>query len=630
MRGGHKGSAWGKWPYRLRRWTEVPATRMEGKLFIVFLFLVLLPIGLITFIASERYTGTIENNTVAYVSQISDKMMSKLDDYTTDMKKISIIPSYLNEIQTGLQWSNEYYKGKDKESFQSPSAGESQMKLQITRKVESSIAFMNNIKEGTSNVYLFDLYGNPYYVIKSGGKRSNLQQFYDSWKESAYEAAGKPVLVSTQEIAGQPGSKQQYMFTVVRDIIDKSYRSIGMIAVDANINVIEGIVNDLDQTTHGLTMILDQKGYVIYDSEKKYLAQNLSQNEVARLAVGSSGSFHLNVNGEPQLVVYKRSEETGWLMLITVPENRLMEQAVQTRNYTFAAAAAVMAFALFISLVLIFALTRPLRSMVKLMKNVQSGNLDVTFPLKRRDEAGMVGLAFNRMMARIKQLIEDIYTIEQRKKQTELDSLQHQINPHFIYNTLETIRMTAVLHDDAEIGDMVQQLGQQLRYSIHNGHEIVPAEREWEHLRSYMQLVNYRYGDMFQLELPEEAAVAGIRVMKLLFQPIVENCVNHGYTDAKARFHIRVSYRREGTDHCFTVKDDGAGMSERELMQLRSSLELEKPARSDGHGIGLRNIHERLRLRYGAMYGLTVNSKPGEGTEVAVRIPVQEPPPTAV
>ena len=174
-----------------RLWKERPAGRLDRKLFVVFLFLIILPIGLITYFAAERYTATIENNTVAYVSQLSSKMMGKLDDYVTDMMKISIIPSYLNEIQSGLELSNRHYQAEG-EPKESASLNESELKLQITRKVERSIYFMNNIKEGTSNVYLFDLFGNPYYVVKSGGNRSNLRSTMTTGANSPRRPAAGP------------------------------------------------------------------------------------------------------------------------------------------------------------------------------------------------------------------------------------------------------------------------------------------------------------------------------------------------------------------------------------------------------------------------------------------------------
>lgn len=404
------------------------------------------------------------------------------------------------------------------------------------------------------------------------------------------------MLVSTQEIDVSAGSKQ-YMFTVVRDIIDKSYHSIGTIVVDANIGVIENIVTDLEETTHGTTFILDDNRTVIYDSEKKYLSRSMTDNAELAQVTGNECSFRLEVNGEQQLVVYRKSEQTGWLIMITVPEQQLMQDALKTRKITITAAVGVTSFALIISLILIYALTRPLRSIVHLMKQVQTGKLDVVFPVKRRDEASLIGISFNRMMARIKQLIDDIYAAEKRKKEAELERLQHQINPHFIYNTLETIRMTAVLHNDQEVGDMVQLLGQQLRYSIHAGSEVVEIKHEWEHVKAYIELLNYRYGERFVLTLPNDPAADSIRVMKLLFQPIIENAVNHGFDENKPILHLTIIYAKEGADHIFIVTDDGVGMSAEELARLRRMLDQVQFQGADSGGIGLRNVHERLRLR---------------------------------
>lgn len=606
----------------MRIWTEWPSTRMEAKLLIVFVLLILLPIALLTLLSAQRYTQTIERNTVSYASELTDKMISKLDDYTVDMKKISIIPSYLDEIQAGLKLSNDYYAKElgAKGTSTDTSAADDTVKLKIQRKIESSIYFMNNIKEGTSNIYLFDRYGNPYYVIKSGGVRSNLSDYYGNWQQIAHEAHGKPVLVSTQEVTTV--NRKQYVFTVVREIIDKSYNPIGIIAVDANISVITNIVRDLDATTHGTTLILDEQKSVIYDSEQKYLLQNLSDNELLGQVTGKEGSFHIGEKDHSQLVIYRKSEESGWLMLISIPEKQLKSEALRTRNYTTAAAISTMVLALVISLITIFALTKPLRSLVKLMKQVQSGKLDVVFPIRRRDEVGMVGNAFNRMMARIKSLIEDIYRIEQRKKQIELESLQRQINPHFIYNTLESIRMTAVINDDPEVGQMVQLLGQQLRYSIHAGSETVQAEQEWEHLRMYMQLLSYRYGTRYSLKLPEDPAVGKIEVMKLLFQPIVENAINHAYDEQTGDLVISIGYRQAGGDQYFIVRDEGSGMDEKALQRLRSMLDAEQMPEWEGRGIGLRNVNERLKLRYGVAFGITVDSVAGEGTTVSIKLPI--------
>ncbi|MFB9276081.1 sensor histidine kinase [Cohnella cellulosilytica] len=625
----------------LAKLIEWPARRMERKLFIVFLFLVLLPVGLIGYMSAERYADSIEANTVTYVSELSDAMISKLDDYILDMKKISIIPSYLDDIRIGLKRSNVFYalraetEGNDgQEAAASPSADgilpeEELLRLEIQREAESSIYFMNNIKQGTNSVYLFDRYGHAYFALKSGGVRGDLERMYPQWKELAQEGHGYPILVSTQEVSGRP-SNARYVFTVVREIVDTSFESIGTIAVDANIAVIENIVRDLDKTTFGTTLIVDERGRVIFDSEKKYLTRSFPHGELLERASGLEGSFHAVVDGRPMLTIYKRSEETGWKMIITVPERELMAGAVKTRNLTLATTLAAVLLALLISLVLIIALTRPLRTLVRLMKVVQSGNLDVTFPVRRPDETGLVGSAFNRMLLRVRTLIDDVYLAGQRNKEAELKALQNQINPHFIYNTLESIRMTAVMNDDTEVSDMTHLLGKLLRYGIGGGTETVPLSKELEHLKLYVQLLNYRYGNRFSLSLPTGPFDGELPVMKLLFQPIVENSVNHGLEDGKPTMDIRIRCERNGLEHRFVISDNGAGMSEEALRQLK--LKLEEPERSrpssgseeeDPRGIGLRNVHERLRLRYGEMFGLQVEAEEGAGTTVTVRFPAE-------
>jgi len=603
----------------------LPIGRMEGKLFIVFLFLIILPIGALSYISAQRYTDSIERNTVTYASQVSDLMISKLDDYMEDMKKISIIPSYLAEIKYGLKESNRFYEGIPIESGADtvdPSigrAGLSNEQLQLLRRVEGSIYFLNNIKNGANSVYLFDRYGHSYFVTKSGGVRSDLKKVYQEWKKLAYDAHGYPVLVSTQEVSGSTAGSR-YVFTIVREIIDTNFETLGLIAVDANIVVIENIVKDLDKATHGTTLIVDNTGTVVYDSEKKYLAQSMKESDMLLQASGEEGSFHTEVNGEPVLSIYRQSQNTGWKIFITVPEKKLMGEAQRIRGFTIIMAIAIIGFALLISLISIFTLTKPLRSLVRMMKIVQTGNLDVAFPVRRRDEIGLVGSAFNRMIVRVKSLIDDVYMAGQRKKEAELEALQNQINPHFIYNTLESIRMTAVINDDLEVSDMTQLLGKLLRYGMGTGTEMVPLSKELEHLNMYLQLLNYRYGNRFKLELYNFSNLE-LPVMKLLFQPIVENAVYHGMDESKPSMIISITYEELGSDHLFTIKDDGLGMSEHALQLVRRRLNEPKPTQEDnGRGIGLRNVHERLKLLFGEGYGISMISKQGAGTEVSVRL----------
>lgn len=227
------------------------------------------------------------------------------------------------------------------------------------------------------------------------------------------------------------------------------------------------------------------------------------------------------------------------------------------------------------------------------------------------------------MLSRIQQLIEDIYQIESQKKEAEMQALQSQINPHFVYNTLETIRMTAELNDDADAADMISILGKILRYSIGgNIHDQVPLREEIEHVVHYIQLLNYRYPSRFDLHLDIPEPLMRYHMIRLLFQPIVENAVYHGLDDMKLKMNIWIEAEMTSRLTRITIRDDGCGMDDKALEALHQSLQAAAAPRREGQGgIGLRNVHERIRLQYGNAYGMKVLSRQGAGTEVVIELP---------
>lgn len=303
-----------------------------------------------------------------------------------------------------------------------------------------------------------------------------------------------------------------------------------------------------------------------------------------------------------------------------------MRDVKVTRNTTLAATLSIIVLALIISIILSFALTKSLSQMIQLMKKVQGGDLDVMFRVRRRDEIGLLGHQFNRMLARIRQLIQDIYRIEEQKKEAELHALQSQINPHFIYNTLESIRMTAELNDDIEAADMISILGKLLRYSTSDLSGKTTMKQELGYVRNYVELLNCRYPNRFVLEIDVPKELDNYSIIKLVFQPIIENAAYHGLDDNKPQMHL--SIRCEMTEQMlfFHIKDDGCGMDKITLERLNDGLQKESPPKkSINGGIGMKNIQQRVRLHYGAAFGIEVYSELGQGTDVILSLPLLEP-----
>ncbi|MEK4343584.1 cache domain-containing sensor histidine kinase [Paenibacillus sp. FSL P4-0184] len=610
-------------------WSVIGDMSMERKLLLVFLIIITLPLTFISVFTYKSYSESIQGNTIAYSEKLIDQMMDGVDDYIEDMKRISSMPAYVNDIKQNLIRSNHYHEQKEIMGGESGSAtllpGDFDLLLSIQRGIEGNISFINNIKRGANTVYIFDAHGNGYYSAKDGGVRLDLDQSYKYWSQQTKDSSGEALLFGTQSFTSNLQSTR-YAFTVVRKIVDGLLNPIGLIAVEANISNLENRVTELDKVTHGKSLIVDEMGMVVYDSGKKLLATDVSDSELFKRVDGKSGSFYDTVNGKDFLNIYSSSSKTNWKAIISIPVDVLMRDVKVTRNTTLAATLSIIVLALIISIILSFALTKSLSQMIQLMKKVQGGDLDVMFRVRRRDEIGLLGHQFNRMLARIRQLIQDIYRIEEQKKEAELHALQSQINPHFIYNTLESIRMTAELNDDIEAADMISILGKLLRYSTSDLSGKTTMKQELGYVRNYVELLNCRYPNRFVLEIDVPKELDNYSIIKLVFQPIIENAAYHGLDDNKPQMHL--SIRCEMTEQMlfFHIKDDGCGMDKITLERLNDGLQKESPPKkSINGGIGMKNIQQRVRLHYGAAFGIEVYSELGQGTDVILSLPLLEP-----
>ncbi|PZD94635.1 sensor histidine kinase [Paenibacillus sambharensis] len=607
-----------------RVWHGILDMRMERKLLFIFVVVITIPLGFIGYISYSNYSRSIEETTIAYSTNLLENMMQRVDDYIEDMTRISSIPAYQDDIKHNLIRSNRYYeqqKRLEQHTDQTVPADFNQL-LSIQRGIQSDIKFINNIKRGANSVYIFDKYGSGYFSAEAGGIRLNIEESYMYWMERAEQSGGEAVLFGTQKYTSSLKSTR-YAFTVVRKIMDQTLRPIGLIAVDANIDVIEDQITRLDKLTMGSSVIIDGNGNVIYDSGRERLALSIAEDPIVRASEGAArGSFYHKVNGERQLHIFTTSPNTNWKVIISIPVHELMRDSIVTRNVTWIATFLTIGAALILSIIFSFTLTKPLRKMMRLMRTVQQGDFNVKFPVRNRDEIGQLGSQFNRMIVRIDELIQDIYQMEAKKKEAELHALQTQINPHFMYNTLEAIRMVAELNDDDKAADMLAVFGKLLRYSVGSLHQHTTLEREIQHVRDYISLLNYRYPGRFRLDISLPSELADYPMIRLLLQPIVENAVYHGLDDRKRQMVIGVkAWLDERRYLTVQIHDDGLGMHADKLARLNFSFRQVQQSDQEHGGIGLKNINERMMLHYGSDYGLQASAREGGGTVVRMLFP---------
>jgi len=258
---------------------------------------------------------------------------------------------------------------------------------------------------------------------------------------------------------------------------------------------------------------------------------------------------------------------------------------------------------------------RPMMKLEQLMTEAQAGNLYVRFHARYNDEIGSLGRAFNGMLDRIQALIDQVFAAEKKKRYAEINALQAQIKPHFLYNTFDTIHWLAKKYGAKDIVYIIQCLTNLFRIGLSSGSEIITLREEVAHVENYLKIQKVRYDDILDFEVDIQEEIKGLYVHKLILQPIVENALYHGIKTTKRKGKILITAREEGENIIITIMDNGVGMSEEQVEKIN---DLFKKGKSQGSGYGMFNVDQRIKLSYGSEYGLHVKSKIGYGTVVTI------------
>jgi two-component system sensor histidine kinase YesM len=337
-----------------------------------------------------------------------------------------------------------------------------------------------------------------------------------------------------------------------------------------------------------------------------------------------TGYFIKTSDKGDMLVMNMRMDVMGWVTTITVPLENILAPAKPYRN-TFLL---LIIISIVIFLLLIQFPTRTisnrLHEMCQTMEEVKSGKLSSRFPVKYHDEISVIGIEFNNMIDSIQNLQLNISELNLRQREAELQALQSQINPHFLYNTLECIRMVALENECGEAATQIKTLSDTFRYTISLAglNKQVYIYQEMAHVYDYLTIQSFRFNDRYEVQIDVDDEILNFRTLKLILQPIIENAFTHGVRPMKKGGKIVMTGRREGDIVCFTISDNGVGMSKKELDILREEIAASPYEPRSGSSIGITNVSDRLKLSFGEQYSLKIDSLPGKGTTVTIKFPV--------
>lgn len=395
----------------------------------------------------------------------------------------------------------------------------------------------------------------------------------------------------------------------------------GVLLVDMSFGGIEQICKDVDLSSTGYLYLIDGDGEIIYHPRQQLIYAGLLEENNLAAAGYTDGSHQETFGGTRREVTVKTVGYTGWKLVGVVPSENLWDNYGQLVLFFLFVVLFSVFLLVFVNLRLSEWITAPVKKLDRAVKELEHGSTEVDFDVGGPGEVEHLSHSIRSMVSTMRHLMDDIIEQEEQKRRSELEVLQSQINPHFLYNTLDSvIWMTENGRtDDAVV--MLTSLARFFRISLSRGSSIIPIRDELEHARHYLTIQKMRYKNKFSATITAEDGVESLYTIKLIVQPILENAIYHGMAYADGDGEITVRAFRDGGDVLIEVSDNGPGMPEEVVESLLDPNGPAAAAGAKGSGIGFRNVHRRIRLTFGADYGLTIFSEPDDGTTVRIRLP---------
>lgn len=555
---------------------------------------------------SLRYTqNSIYENSSLYTQTIVRQMNQNIDSYITYMENIASIISESEDAQGFL-------------------FGEEDIAEHRKRLVEQFGIIING-REDIRNIGIVRKDGRVLFNDGTQEKNENLDLSTQQWYQSAI-SSGKNSVVTSSHVQHVIKNERPWVITLSRSIEDGigGSKEKGVVFIDLNYSAISELCDQNSIGEKSYIYILNQDGNIVYHPQQQQLYNELqTENIDIVLDADPQGEPVISGSGnDSRVYTFAKSEKTGWMVVGCMNMNELTRSSRQGQFIYVMTAVILIIIALLFSNHISRAISRPIQKLRDSMAKVQEGDFSATvMEVPEQNEIGSLTRSFNVMIHQIEELMKQNRIEQEQKRKSELKALQSQINPHFLYNTLDSIIWMAEGKKNEEVVLMTSSLAKFLRQSISNEDQQVSIGQEVEYARSYLTIQKMRYKNKLEYEIYLEASIKSCQIVKLVLQPIIENAIYHGikYKEGMGMVTVR-GYEKDGCV-VLEVADNGVGMDEETLKHIFERHKVNYRS----NGVGVYNVQKRLKLYYGNDYGITYESEKGMGTKAVITIPkVQE------
>jgi two-component system sensor histidine kinase YesM len=578
---------------------------IQSTIAVAFSCLIVFTIAVPALMSYSLSADAVEKNSREYTYLLIDQVNTNIETYINYMENISqmVLSSY--DIKEYLR-------------TQAPEGRQNQD--QRVQKISSQLGSVLNTRKDISSILIFGNHGEviPYNLNIMLNPYVNPNE--QSWYKQALEAQGQ-VVISSSHVQNIIKDEYNWVVSLSRELRSEDCQEkLGVLLVDLNYSVINDLCNKIRLGKKGYIFILDPNGSIVYHPQQQLIYSNLKSELIEEVLAAGSGSFVTSKGGSSRIYTIKESNNTGWKIVGVAYVDELVTNKKEIQTSIILGGILFLIIAVVLSIVISLHISRPIKLLADSMKMIEKGNFDTQVDVNSSNEIGQLGLRFNRMTAKIKELMIQNIQEQELKRKSELKALQAQINPHFLYNTLDSIIWMAEVKKAGEVVLMVSSLAKLFRLSLSKGDEIIPIRNEIEHIKSYLTIQKMRYKDKLDFEIEVEDSILSYKTIKIILQPLVENSIYHGIKNKDRAGLVRITGSRVGDKIVLSVIDNGIGMAPETLEAL-----LQKPVSSEqGSGMGVNNVNQRIKLYYGEEYGLQYESEPDQGTTVHIWLPMRE------
>lgn len=592
---------------------KIRTVSLEKRLFICFFLIAIIPTVFMGLVSYNRAYNSLEDKISRSSQQVVNQTVSTLDyilkEYSDNLKQVYTSEIFQSEIKTITNSERELEKLTAIKNINKILRAHFYSKDNIY-----GIAVMFNdrdlcLEEGK-------------YFIDTNYKNSPIYIDTLNTRDTLWNAT-----VNSEDVRKELSFKGQGVISLSRNIVStESLDQVGVIAMAIRKELLLDVISPVELEKGSGIVILDENNNIVLSRTNVLSDELLTKDALHRIEkeIGGEiqGCFTLDYNRDKFLINYGSIPENDWEVISFIPYSHIMEQTEDIKRYVFYVFTLCTILSIVVSKVLSVILVKPLKKLELSMRQIEHGSFGGTVSLSECEEFIDIERRFNMMSTRLKDLMNEIKVKEKEKMEAEFRFLQSQINPHFLYNTLDSIKGMIVCNKKEEALLSLEKLSEIFKAVLKQSDKEIPLVQELNHVENYLTIQKLRNVDKMDYEIYVDENIIGMNILRFILQPIVENAIYHGIRQKKGKGFIIISCRLQGGDVIIEIKDTGIGIDTTTLDNInRELVYCENDNIESGRGIGITNVNRRIKLFYGENYGLVYESVEGEWTKAIIKVP---------